>query len=126
MTTGSVTTLYRPVGQAELDKIRDSGWRRFPPRFGWQPIFYPVLTEAYAVRIAREWNTQDKDSGHVGYVTRFRVRTTFLAQFPVQTVGGSQCQEYWIPAEQLDAFNDNVVGLIEVLHTFGDSGTGAP
>ena len=50
-------TLYRPVGQAELDLIRDSGWTRFPPRLEWQPIFYPVLTEDYAIRIARECRT---------------------------------------------------------------------
>lgn len=32
--TGSVTTttLYRPVGQPELDLIAASDWRRFPPR----------------------------------------------------------------------------------------------
>src|SRR5688500_1526117 len=47
------TTLYRPVGQAELDLIRAAKMRRFPPRLAWQPIFYPVLDEEYAVRIAR-------------------------------------------------------------------------
>jgi hypothetical protein len=26
--------------------------------------------------------------------------------------------EYWIPAEDLDAFNAHIVGGIEVLHTF--------
>lgn len=30
--------------------------REFPPRLPDQPIFYPVLTEAYAVQIARDWN----------------------------------------------------------------------
>jgi hypothetical protein len=66
--------LYRPVGQAELDLIRAAGMRRFPPRLSWQPIFCPVLDEEYAIRIAREWNTKDPGSGHVGYVTRFAVR----------------------------------------------------
>jgi hypothetical protein len=42
------TTLYRPVGKQELDLIRESGWKRFPPRLPFQPIFYPVLTEDYA------------------------------------------------------------------------------
>lgn len=28
----AVTTLYRPVGQAEVDLIRESGFREFPPR----------------------------------------------------------------------------------------------
>jgi hypothetical protein len=52
-----VTTLYRPVGQAEVDLIRASGSRRFPPRLPEQPFFYPVLSEGYATQIARDWNT---------------------------------------------------------------------
>lgn len=58
--------LFRPVGQQELDLIHDAQWRAFPPRLVGQPIFYPVLTEDYAVRIAREWNTKDPNSGFVG------------------------------------------------------------
>ena len=69
----STVTLYRPVGQDELDLIRDSGWRRFPPRLHWQPIFYPVLTEDYAVKIARDWNTKDPNSGFAGFVLCFKV-----------------------------------------------------
>jgi len=42
------TTLYRPVGQEELNLIRDGGYREFPPRLQHQPIFYPVLNEEYA------------------------------------------------------------------------------
>jgi hypothetical protein len=37
--------LFRPVGEAELVLIRQSGWREFPPRLPEQPIFYPVLDE---------------------------------------------------------------------------------
>lgn len=56
--TISATTLYRPVGQAEMDLIRASRFREFPPRLPEQPIFYPVLTEEYATQIARDWNTK--------------------------------------------------------------------
>jgi len=112
------TILYRPVGQAEFDLIRESEWRRFPPRLYWQPIFYPVLTEDYAIRIARDWNTKDAASGHVGYVTRFHVRRSFLSRYAVQNAGGIALQEYWIPSEDLAAFNDNIVGNIEVTHEF--------
>ncbi|WP_435017403.1 hypothetical protein TA3x_005009 [Tundrisphaera sp. TA3] len=111
-------TLFRPVGQKELDLIRDSGFREFPPRLFFQPIFYPVLTEEYAAGIARKWNTKDEASGHVGYVTRFRVRKAFLDGYGVQTVGSSRHQEYWIPAEDLPAFNRNLVGEIEVIAEF--------
>jgi hypothetical protein len=111
-------TLFRPVGQKELDLIRESGNREFPPRLPHQPIFYPVLNEAYAVQMARDWNTKDEASGHAGYVTRFRMRSQYLNRFPVQTVGSSQHQEYWIPAAALPEFNRNIVGLIEVIAEF--------
>lgn len=110
-----MTVLYRPVGQKELDLIAESGWRRFPPRLDWQPIFYPVLTEDYATRIARDWNTKDEANGAVGFVMRVSVRTSFLANYEPQEAGGRDLREYWIPAEELDAFNDAIVGSIEVI-----------
>ncbi len=59
MTLPSVV-LYRPIGQKELDLIRASGFTAFPPRLAFQPIFYPVLEEEYAVEITRDWNTKDR------------------------------------------------------------------
>ncbi|HEX8243627.1 MAG TPA: hypothetical protein VF541_09030 [Longimicrobium sp.] len=111
-------TLYRPVGAAELKLIEEGGWRAFPPRLPHQPIFYPVLDEAYAVQIARDWNTKDAASGNAGYVTRFRVRSAYVARFEVQTVGARGHRELWIPAEELDDFNRNLVGEIEVIAEF--------
>ena len=108
------TLLYRPVGQKELELIRESGLTEFPPRLPEQPIFYPVLTQEYATKIARDWNTRYNSDGF-GFVTRFRVRTAFLARYEVQTVGGSDHQEYWIPAEELTEFNRNIIGKIEVI-----------
>ena len=108
------TTLYRPVGQRELDLIAASDYRAFPPRLPEQPIFYPVLNEAYATQIAGDWNTKHNNPP-VGYVTRFQVRSAFLAHYDVQVVGGSEHEEYWIPADELDTFNQNIVGTIEVL-----------
>jgi hypothetical protein len=75
----STTILFRPVGQAELDLIIATGWRAFPPRLPHQPIFYPVLTEDYAIKIARDWNTRDAASGYAGFVTSFSVRADFLS-----------------------------------------------
>jgi hypothetical protein len=54
----------------------------------------------------------------VGYVTRFQVKTEFLEKYSIQTVGGSQYQEYWIPAEELTEFNANIVGKIEIIAEF--------
>lgn len=112
------TLLYRPVGEAELALIRNSGWKEFPPRLPEQPVFYPVLGEEYAIQIARDWNTRD---GGTGYVLRFRVSSAFLSQYPVQTVGSRVHREYWIPAEDLPAFNQNIVGTIELIQTFSGS-----
>ena len=118
MTTSETVVLFRPVGQKELDLIHDSGSTRFPPRLAWQPIFYPVLTEDYAVSIARDWNTKDVASGFVGYVFRFHVRKSYLDRHEPHEVGGKRHREYWIPAEEFDEFNANIVGLIEVIHEF--------
>lgn len=108
------TTLYRPVGEQELQLIRESGNTAFPPRLPDQPIFYPVLNEAYATKIARDWNAKYNDPP-VGYVTRFAVRKGYLDRFEPRVVGGSEHEEYWIPAEELDEFNQNIVGEIEVI-----------
>lgn len=115
MNVNQTVMLYRPVGAKELELIRASGNHAFPPRLPEQPIFYPVLNEEYAAQIARDWNA--KDSG-VGYVTRFGVRKEFVARYPVQIVGNSNHQELWIPAEELPAFNENIVGEIEVIAEF--------
>lgn len=105
-------TLYHPTGSEELALIAESQYTAFPPRLFWQPIFYPVLFEEYAVQIARDWNARD---GNSGYVTRFRMCKAFLDRYEVQKVGSAIHQEYWIPAEELDEFNRNIVGPIEVI-----------
>src|ERR1700730_12710604 len=88
--TASVMTLYRTVGPKELELIAASGYRRFPPRLPEQPIFYPVLNEAYATQIARDWNVRESGAG---FVTRFNVDAVFARRYPVQTVGSSIHQE---------------------------------
>ena len=108
-------TLWRPVGPEELALIRDSGMRAFPPRLAEQPIFYPVLSEDYALKIARDWNVR---ASGAGFVTRFRVLKAFLDSYAVQEAGGRAHREYWIPAEELDAFNAAIVGEIEVVAEF--------
>jgi hypothetical protein len=107
-------TLWRAVGEGELELIKASGMRAFPPRLPERPIFYPVLTEAYATKMARDWNAPHG----AGYVTRFEVRASFLASYEIQDVGGKDHQEYWIPAEGLPAFNAAIVGKIEVTADF--------
>jgi hypothetical protein len=104
--------LWRPVGPQELDLIRRSGMRAFPPRLPEQPIFYPVLSEEYARKIARDWNVPASGKG---YVTRFCVLKALLDKYQVQEAGGRSHLEYWIPAEELAAFNAAIIGEIEVI-----------
>jgi len=108
-------TLWRPTGPKELALVEDSCWRAWPPRLPDQPIFYPVLNEDYATRIARDWNV--KASG-VGYVTASRSTRSSSTGYDVQRAGGETILEYWIPAEDLDEFNAHIVGLIEVIAEF--------
>ena len=115
MTSDETLTLWRPTGPQELALVEESGWRGWPPRLPEQPIFYPVLNEDYATLIARDWNV--KASG-AGFVTRFDVRKAFLDRYEVQQVGGQTILEYWIPAEDLEELNENIVGLIEVVAEF--------
>lgn len=115
MQTNNLTILYRPVGPKELALIKGSEWKRFPPRLPEQPIFYPVMNEEYAIQIARDWNVPASGSG---YVTKFAVNTDYVKKFDVQNVGGEIHNELWVPAEELEEFNDNIVGFIEVTKEF--------
>jgi len=107
-----VVTLYRPTGPKELELVAASGFRRWPPRLPKQPIFYPVTNEEYAKEIAIKWNVPE--SG-VGFVTRFSVKKTFIDRYKIHEVGSEHHTEWWIPAEDLEEFNENIVGLIEVI-----------
>jgi hypothetical protein len=109
------TTLYRPVGPKELALIEQSGWTKFPPRLPEQSIFYPVMNEEYAIKIARDWNVAASGSG---FVTKFAVKTEYLKKFKVENVGGQIYNELWVPAEELEEFNNNIVGQIELTKEF--------
>lgn len=112
--------LYRPTGKAELDLVEQSGWRQWPPRLADQPIFYPVLTFEYAEKIARDWNSTRTAPDNYGFVTRFEITEDIAARYPVQEAGGKELRELWVPAEELAAFNDGIVGRIEVVATYKD------
>ncbi|MCF4969717.1 hypothetical protein [Nostoc sp. CMAA1605] len=105
-------TLYRPTGAKELELVKQSGYRKWPPRLPEQPIFYPVTNEQYAKEIATKWNI--RDSG-VGYVTRFEVKKVFMDKYEIHQVGASHHTEWWIPCEELEDLNANIVGKIEVI-----------
>ena len=114
----ATTTLYRPTGPNELELVKESGFKRWPPRLPGQPIFYPVTNEKYAIEIATRWNI--KDSG-VGYVTKFEVKTEFMVRYKVEQVGAAHHTEWWVPDAELPELNDNIVGLIEVIGEYKKS-----
>lgn len=80
------------------------------------------MNEDYAVQIARDWNVRASGSG---YVTRFEVQTDFLSRYDEQVVGGHVHRELWVPAEELQEFNQHIVSLIEVTQYFFPSPEGA-
>ncbi len=108
-------TLWRPTGPEELALVEASEWTAWPPRLPEQPIFYPVLNEDYAIRIARDWNVA---ASGAGYVTRFEIDADFAARYPVRRAGGQTILELWVPAGELEEFNRHIVGRIEVVHEF--------
>ena len=115
----TTTVLFRPVGPTELALIKQSGYRAFPPRLPEQSIFYPVLNEAYARQITKNWNVT---ASGAGYVTRVSVRTEFVNRYSVHTVGDSLHKELWIPADDLAELNQNIVGDIEVIAEYTKEG----
>ncbi|MCW3160724.1 TIGR02452 family protein [Chryseobacterium oryctis] len=112
------TTLYRPVGEKEMVLIIESNYKKFPPRLEWQPIFYPVLDEDYASEIAEKWNTRDEFGNYLGFVTKFEVLEEVINRYQVQNVGAKNHNELWIPSEELETFNQAIVGNIEVIKVF--------
>ena len=112
--------LYRPTGSKELVLVRDSGWKIWPPRLPDQPIFYPVTTRLYAEKIARGWNSVLPAPDNYGFVTRFEIRQDMAARYPIQSAGGRDHEELWVPAEELDDFNQAILGKIEVIAAFKD------
>ncbi|SIS91736.1 hypothetical protein SAMN05421786_10387 [Chryseobacterium ureilyticum] len=112
------TKLYRPVGEKEMVLIMESGYQKFPPRLEWQPIFYPVLDEDYASEIAEKWNTRDEFGNYLGFVTQFDVLEEIANQYPAQNVGARNHNELWVPSEELETFNQAIVGKIEIIKVF--------
>ncbi len=109
------TTLYRPVNKVELDLIQKTQWKKFPPRLPEQPIFYPVTNQEYASQITTEWNLPSYKNG---FVTEFRLSKKYLTKFKVEKVGLDHHTELWVPAEELEEFNNEIIGGIKVIEGY--------
>lgn len=111
-------TLFRPVGLKEMQLILEADLKAFPPRLPEQPIFYPVLNFDYAEQIAREWNTKDANSGFSGFVTQFEMDRGYISQFAEHIVGSKKHRELWIPAQELENFNQHIRGNIMLIAAY--------
>lgn len=108
--------LWRPVGMRELALIFEAGMEAFPPRLPEQPIFYPVLVEAYADQIASTWNTAEEP--YAGYVVVMEIPDAYGSRFASRTVGASMHRELWVPAEDLPEFNRQLTKPLSVRRAF--------
>ena len=109
------TKLYRPVNKVELDLIQESKWKKFPPRLPEQPIFYPVTNQEYASQITREWNLPSYKNG---FVTEFELSNRYLSKFKIEKVGLDHHTELWVPAEELEEFNSEIIDQINVIEAY--------
>ena len=83
-----------------------------------QPIFYPVLNKDYATQIARDWNTKDENSEFAGFVLEFEIEDLYISKFEIHQAGSAVHQEFWIPAEELDLFNQNIQKNILLVESY--------
>ena len=111
MTEEETITMYRPCSRKELDLVIQSAYSKWPPRLPEQPIFYPVTNQQYAAEI-NKWNLSQYGNA---YITKFKVKKSFVQRYDIQQVGDRHHTEWWIPAEELEELNKNIVGLIEVI-----------
>jgi hypothetical protein len=124
--TRKTLALCRPMGVGEMVKILEADAARFPPRLPEQPIFYPVLNRAYAEQIAERWNAPNPGNGYAGFVTQFQVDAQYAARFAPQVVGSAMHRELWVPAEELDAFNQHLIGPIALVRAYYGAGYVGP
>ena len=111
--------LYRPVGTKELNLIRESGYRAFPPKLPEQPVFYTILYLQHILLFVVIQSVKYNDD-HKGYVTKFEVDDSYGTQFEVHCVGDSYHEELWVPADELEEFNRHIIGEIKVIREFSD------
>lgn len=69
------------------------------------------------MEIASQWNVKYNDD-HKGYVTEFEIDNDYFEQFEIHTVGGHYHQELWVPAEELETFNQHIIGEIQIVAEF--------
>lgn len=118
MPINEVNNSFQTCRESELKLVKDSGYKKFPPRLPEQPISYPVVNRDYAVQIAQNWNTKD---GEKGYATMFKISSDYISKFEIHRVGSEIHDEYRIDAGELENFNSNIIGDIKIIESFRGS-----
>lgn len=77
-----------------------------------------LLSRAHVGVRARHREGLEREGRVLGFVTRFELDPEFATRYPVQVAGGRRHEELWVPAEELEEFNDHIVGTIAVLETY--------
>jgi hypothetical protein len=49
---------------------------------------------------------------------KFEVDSEYVKKYAIKTVGNEVHSELWIPAEELDEFNQKIIGNIELIESF--------
>lgn len=103
--------LYKVVSGLEYHLIRLSNNRMFPAKFEDKQIFVSSNRESYACTAAKEISSK---TGSIWLVMRVKVKTLVN----VQTRYDAGFPEYLISSNDMDRFNRNIVGQIEIAHVF--------
>lgn len=101
-----LTTLFKPVNPNELEEIEKEGLTLFPKNL-YKDFFYPVVTELYAIKIAKEFIIPEYNKA---VIIKFEIDTSFLKNYNIKSVGSLFNKEYWIPEKDMDEFNKNIGG----------------
>ncbi len=104
--------LYRPTGLIEFNLTKESNFTEFPLRLPEQPFFYPVLNMKYALQIS-EWNYS---SCNFASIFQFEILDKYIEIFSIENVGDKLHNELWIPSEELENFNKNIINNIKIIY----------
>ncbi len=106
----NIATLYRAVNAEELAALQSLRWKGFPPCA--EAAFYPALNARFALDFI---HSQEGGKKPALYLTRFQIHAGYVRSFEVQTLSGEVHDELWVPAEEWENFNRNIVGRIAVV-----------
>src|SRR5258708_24330890 len=104
------TTLYLPVSSMDHHLIELSGDRKLPKFCA--AYFYPMVSKDTAIKEARRcFSKSGKEN--LSFVMKMNVRNAYLSLHS-RMKNGSNTDEYIIHTSDVERFNLNIIGEIEV------------